>query len=110
MKHKVAIYCRVDQGGSAEAQKSAMQMQYYKLKQYIRKNNLYLSGEYDDMGYSGCDLHRPGLKHLISDYHLGRFDYVLVVDWDRIFRGRNRQTNPFPFQVRSLHSISYAYE
>lgn len=41
---------------------------------------------YDDGGYSGGTMDRPGLKHLLSDVKAGRVDIIVVYKVDRLTR------------------------
>jgi site-specific DNA recombinase len=41
---------------------------------------------YDDVGYSGGNLERPGLKRLMADIEAGRIDIVVVYKIDRLTR------------------------
>ena len=41
---------------------------------------------YDDGGFSGGNLERPALQHLIADIRVGRVDIVIVYKVDRLTR------------------------
>ena len=41
---------------------------------------------YDDGGFSGGTLERPGLKHLIADVEAGLIDVIVVYKIDRLSR------------------------
>ena len=45
-----------------------------------------LSDRYDDGGFSGGDMERPGLQRLIGDIRAGRIDVVVVYKVDRLTR------------------------
>lgn len=45
-----------------------------------------LPARYDDGGYSGGSMERPGLKQLLADISLGRVDIVVVYKIDRLTR------------------------
>ena len=47
---------------------------------------LALPNRYDDGGFSGGTMERPGLKRLISDIEQGRVDVVVVYKVDRLTR------------------------
>lgn len=47
-----------------------------------------LSDRYDDGGFSGGSMERPGLRQLIADIRGGRIDVVLVYKVDRLTRAR----------------------
>ena len=101
-KEKTAIYCRIDSCGSEEVAEQAIQIQRFKLEHYTKNKNLHVAGYYEDIGYPGNDLNRPGLQKLLSDYHNGKFKFVLVINVDRLFRGLSRKKEIFPFHIKSL--------
>jgi len=45
-----------------------------------------LPDQYDDGGYSGGDINRPALTHLLNDIEAGRIDCVVVYKVDRLSR------------------------
>lgn len=59
-----------------------------------------LPGRYDDGGYSGGSMERPGLKQLLADIEAGCVDVVVIYKIDRLTRSlsdntlRNRETEP----------------
>ena len=104
-KTKIAIYCRVDNGGNKEAEEETIKVQRFKLEQYLKNNGLHLSEFYEDIGYPGYDLDRPGFQKLLADYNDGKFEIVLVTSIDRLFRSSTQGKVKFPFYIKSLNSI-----
>ena len=45
-----------------------------------------LPDQYDDGGYTGANMERPGLKRLLADSKAGRVDCVVVYKVDRLSR------------------------
>ena len=45
-----------------------------------------LPEQYDDVGFTGCDMGRPALKRLMADIEAGRVDRVVVDKVDRLSR------------------------
>jgi site-specific DNA recombinase len=45
-----------------------------------------LPDRYDDGGYTGGNMDRPALKHLLADVEAGRIDCVVVYKVDRLSR------------------------
>ncbi len=43
-------------------------------------------GHYDDDGFSGGSMERPGLKQLLAEVEAGRVDVILVYKVDRLTR------------------------
>ena len=106
---KVAIYCRVDHGSVAYGQ-FAIEQQKKQLEQYAKNNGMHVVGCYTDCGYSGSDLGRPGLAKLQKAWRAGRFDAVVVVNKDRLYRGIIPNTTEWPFKVIALTEREIPYE
>ena len=106
---KVAIYCRVDHGSVAYGQ-FAIEQQKRQLEQYAKNNGMCITGCYTDCGYSGSDLGRPGLAKLQKAWKAGRFDAVIVVKKDRLYRGILRDVPEWPFRVISLTEREIPHE
>ena len=81
---RTAVYCRVDRGGNSEMRRDALEMQKRKLERYAAGKGLPITGYYEDDGFLGQDLNRPGLTRLLNDYHAGVFEQVLVVNCSRL--------------------------
>lgn len=105
--NKAAVYCRVDRGGSPETRKKALELQKRKLEHYAKKKGLQISGYYEDDGFPGHDLERPGLTRLAKDYRAGMFAQVLVIDQSRLYRGSQWREPKWPFKVRSLNQVDW---
>lgn len=99
---RVAIYCRVDGGGSLEMRRAALDMQRCELEHYAVEKGFQISGYYEDNGFSGHDLSRPGLTQLRIDYDSGSFERVLVVNRNRLYRGNLWSEPHWPFPIYSL--------
>lgn len=106
MKSKrVAIYCRVDGGGDPEMQRQVLHLQKEKLKRYAHARGLQIFGYYQDVGYSGHNLNRPGLAQLIHDCGDGAFEQVLVINRSRLYRGSRRDEPKWPFRICSMNQL-----
>ena len=99
---KVLIYCRVDGGGNPDLRRDALEMQKQELERYAAKKRLQISGYYEDDGFPGHDLSRPGLTQLLKDYDAGLFQQVLVVNRNRLYRGWSWEEPRWSFQVCSM--------
>ena len=104
-KKKVAIYCRVDRGGTSEAQRDILEIQKERLERYAGSHELQIAGCYQDVGYPGHDLSRPGLNQMTADYKAGKFDAVLIAKHTRLFRGSAWNEPQWPFPVISLNQL-----
>ncbi len=102
-----AIYCRVDRGGNFQMRWEALAAQKWLLIQYAKAQGIQIAGFYEDNGFSGHDLNRPGLTQLINDRDSGTFEQVLVVSRDRLYRGSCWEEPQWPFRVYSLNQLEY---
>ncbi len=81
---KVAIYARVST--EKQEKQETVQSQLEALRDYAKKSNYTVCGEYIDEGYSGELLDRPALDRLRDDAKKKLFDIVLVHSPDRFSR------------------------
>lgn len=81
---RVAIYSRV----STERQKEeeTIKSQTAQLEKFAQENNLTIVGKYEDDGWSGEILARPGLDKLRDDAPNKLFDVVIILCPDRLAR------------------------
>lgn len=100
---RVAIYCRVDQGGNTEIRQQALTEQYNRLKHYASHKSLQIVARYEDNGYAGNTLDRPGLTKMLADFQAGHFDTVLVINHDRLYRGNRYKHPQWPFRVWTIN-------
>lgn len=101
----VALYCRVDRGGSQEMRQMALASQQQQLTRYAKRKGLKVAACYTDDGFPGSNMERPGLTKLMKDYDEGVFEEVLVVDRGRLYRGSPWNEPRWPFQIRSLNQL-----
>lgn len=102
---RVAVYCRVDRGSDPERQRDVLTTQREQLRQYAAFHGLQIAGYYQDAGYSGHDLNRPGLNQMTADYKAGKFEAVLIVNRTRLFRGSVWGKTQWPFPIISLNQL-----
>jgi site-specific DNA recombinase len=83
---RVAIYVRVST--QRQAQSQTIEQQIERLQAYVRDQGWILeAGQiYQDNGYSGAKLNRPGLDALRDHAALADFDLVLITAPDRLAR------------------------
>lgn len=104
---RTAVYCRVDRGGNSEMRRDALEMQKRKLERYAAAQGFQISGYYEDDGFPGHDLNRPGLTRLLNDYHAGVFEQVLVINRGRLYRGSRWNEPQWTFQVCSVKQLEH---
>ena len=83
---RIAIYVRVSTHRQAQTQ--TIEQQIERLQAHIRDKGWILEAEhiYQDNGYSGAKLNRPGLDALRDHAVLADFDLVLITAPDRLAR------------------------
>ena len=97
-EHLVVIYARV---GTKEQtmQTAAIQQQKQELEQFAEAHNMKVVGYYYDIGYSGRDMNRPGLKKIIVDGEKKLFHSVLVTKQNKLYRGSFLAAPKWPFNI-----------
>ncbi len=85
---RYAIYTRQSKQGLADF--SSCQAQFHTCQEYAKQSgdpSLYWTGQhFEDEGYSGSTLDRPGMRRLRKVIDLGALDRVYAVAFDRITR------------------------
>ncbi|MFA5146956.1 MAG: recombinase family protein [Candidatus Omnitrophota bacterium] len=90
-KHICAIYTRISHQEDREKSKyDTIEFQHEVCKRYIglkeEEGWKVFNTRYEDRNYSGKDLNRPALKHLIQDAKEGKFTLIVVKALDRLTR------------------------
>jgi DNA invertase Pin-like site-specific DNA recombinase len=86
---RCAIYTRVSTDEQARSEYSSLERQKEVCASYIeiqKEEGSHLAGVYEDGGYSGKDLSRPGLQELLQDVRDRKIDVVVTYKIDRISR------------------------
>ena len=79
-KNKVALYLRVSTSDQTT------ENQLIALRDYCKRNELAIVGEYSDEGISGSTTSRPQLDLMLQEMREGRFDSVVCWKFDRLGR------------------------
>ncbi|HBE04975.1 MAG TPA: hypothetical protein DCY85_00615 [Firmicutes bacterium] len=87
---KVVAYCRVD-GPTSENTQELLNAQKCRLKAHAQKHNIEITAFYEDTGFPGYTLERPGLKRLMNDAANSEIGSIWVVNYNRLFRGQMPQ-------------------
>lgn len=85
-----AIYCRV----ACPVTRDLLNTQRQRLERYAAKHHIEIVGTYEDNGYPGNTLERPGLQALMREAAHKTFDTVLIVNRARLFRASGPSTMP----------------
>jgi DNA invertase Pin-like site-specific DNA recombinase len=87
---RCAVYTRKSTEDGLEQEFNRLDAQYEACAAYIasqRHEGWVLHAErYDDGGFSGSNLERPGLRRLLADVAVGKVDIILLYKIDRLTR------------------------
>jgi DNA invertase Pin-like site-specific DNA recombinase len=89
-RQRCAIYTRKSSEEGLEQEFNSLAAQREACEAFIRSQRnegwILAKTRYDDGGFSGGNLERPALQHLIADVRAGRIDIVVVYKVDRLTR------------------------
>src|SRR5437899_1749397 len=89
-RKRCAIYTRKSSEEGLEQEFNSLAAQHEACEAYIRSQQhegwVLTRNRYDDCGFSGGNLERPALRHLLTDIRAGRIDIVIVYKVDRLTR------------------------
>ena len=89
-KLRCAIYTRKSSEEGLEMEFNSLDAQREAGLAYIQSQKsegwIVVGDRYDDGGYSGGNLERPGLQRLLRDVEAGRIDVIVVYKVDRLSR------------------------
>src|SRR5689334_22682371 len=87
---RCAIYTRKSTEEGLEQEFNSLQAQRESAEAYVLSQRqarwTVVPDTYEDGGFSGANLDRPGLKRLLADIERGKIDCVLVYKVDRLSR------------------------
>lgn len=87
---RCAIYTRKSTDEGLDKEFNTLEAQRESCERYIESQRhegwRVIPEHYDDGGFSGGNMERPGLKQLMSDIQSGRVDMVVVYKIDRLSR------------------------
>jgi site-specific DNA recombinase len=89
-RKRCAIYTRKSSEEGLEQEFNSLAAQREACEAYVRSQQhegwVLAKTRYDDGGFSGGNVERPALQHLIADIRAGRIDIVVVYKVDRLTR------------------------
>ncbi|MDB5480491.1 MAG: hypothetical protein JWO83_1544 [Caulobacteraceae bacterium] len=113
---RCAIYTRKSSEEGLEQGFNSLHAQREACEAYIKSQAgegwVALAGEYDDGGFSGGSMARPGLAQLMKDIDAGRIDVVVVYKVDRLTRSLTdfaRIVERFDARSVSFVSVTQAF-
>ncbi len=87
---RCAVYTRKSTEDGLEQEFNSLDAQYEACGAYALSQRhegwVLLKGRYDDGGFSGGNMQRPGLKRLLADVEAGKVDIILLYKIDRLTR------------------------
>jgi DNA invertase Pin-like site-specific DNA recombinase len=87
---RCAVYTRKSTEDGLEQEFNSLDAQYEACAAYALSQRhegwVLLKERYDDGGFSGGNMERPGLKRLLADVEAGRIDIILLYKIDRLTR------------------------
>lgn len=108
-EHRVAIYIRVVSKEQTMAS-AAVQQQKMELEKFAKENNMTVVDHYYDIGFSGKELNRHGLKNIMADGKKKMFQSALIPKHDNLYRGSWLNAPKWPFNVIAKNQRSRARE
>lgn len=89
-RKRCAVYCRVSSDERLEQEFNSIDAQKEAGQAYVASQRsegwIPVVDDYDDPGFSGGNIERPGLKRLMADIERGLVDIVVVYKIDRLTR------------------------
>jgi DNA invertase Pin-like site-specific DNA recombinase len=80
---KAALYART---GSIE---HSTIDQLYLCREYSRKKDWEVVAIYEDAGISAHEVDRKGIKRMLQDAELRKFDLIVISSYDRLYRSQS---------------------
>jgi site-specific DNA recombinase len=86
MKKIACMYLRLSREDGDSSESNSISNQRQIIKSYAKENDIKLSYEYVDDGFSGSNFDRPHFKNMIDDLNKGKFNIIIVKDLSRFGR------------------------
>ena len=103
---RAALYCRLSKDDDLQGESASISNQRELLTSVCKANGWDIVEVYQDDGYTGLNMERPGLKKLLADVEQGLFNLVMTKDLSRL--GRNYlQTGHLIEDFFPRHGVRY---
>ena len=103
---RAALYCRLSKDDDLQGESASISNQRELLTSVCKANGWDIVEVYQDDGYTGLNMERPGLKKLFADVEQGLFNLVMTKDLSRL--GRNYlQTGHLIEDFFPRHGVRY---
>lgn len=83
----VGIYCRLSKDDDLQGESASIGNQRELLTGYCKAQGWTIARVYQDDGYTGLNMERPGLQQMLTDVESGKINLVITKDLSRL--GRN---------------------
>lgn len=83
---RAAIYCRLSKDDELSGESASIQNQRELLRRYCDEQGFTITREFQDDGYSGLSMNRPGFQEMLEAAKNGEFDVCLTKDMSRLSR------------------------
>ena len=83
----VGIYCRLSKDDDLQGESASISNQRELLSSVCRAQHWNIAEIYQDDGFTGLNMDRPGLQKLLQDIERGKINLVITKDLSRL--GRN---------------------
>lgn len=84
---RAAVYCRLSKDDDLETESASISNQKEMLQQFCAKNGWEVTAVFQDDGFTGLNMDRPGLKKMLHAIEKGAVNLVVTKDLSRL--GRN---------------------
>ena len=102
----VGIYCRLSKDDDLQGESASISNQRELLTSVCKAQGWNIAEVYQDDGFTGLNMDRPGLQKLLHDIELGRINLVITKDLSRL--GRNYlQTGHLIEDFFPRHGVRY---
>ena len=81
---RAALYCRLSKDDDLQGESASISNQRELLTSVCKANGWDIVDVYQDDGYTGLNMERPGLKKLLADVEQGLFNLVMTKDLSRL--------------------------
>jgi len=85
--YRAAVYCRLSKDDDLETESASISNQKAMLQQFCARNGWEVVATYQDDGFTGLNMDRPGLKKMLHAIEKGIVNLVVTKDLSRL--GRN---------------------
>ena len=103
---RAAIYCRLSKDDELQGESASISNQRDMLEKYCKRQGWEVVEIFQDDGYTGLNMERPGLQRMLGAVEKGQVDILLTKDLSRL--GRNYLNNGYLIEdFLPRHGVRY---